>query len=401
MIITDTSANTNYISTVPSSRMLRCDHENDTPTQHDIRTATMRHKIHSLIADESPPILPDDIVVAILLRLPVRSLLQFRCVCKSWKTLISDPQFAENQLQLFTVNPTIAHQHLSSSTVTRTCKIVSFPVKPLFANPSSPVAPISVDMNGRYHILGSCNGLLCLYEFQLGCVRLWNPSTRLMSKTFAVIDDIVIRCYGFGYDPVNHKYKVLVVMSDCNEPATKLYAFGENSWKTIQDFPGTPPTGPGKHVNGTLNWFPTEEGFDCNQWVILTFDLVKETYGKLSLPKQDNGGSIFNPVLDVLSNCLCVCFDHSGTLWLMKQYGVTESWTKLMIIPRGDGWQATYQHSFRPLCILENGIILGKTPCSGLVRYDTNTGMYNYPRILGKLGLKLHVYHESLVSPLC
>jgi len=24
-----------------------------------------------------------------------------------------------------------------------------------------------------------------------------------------VIDDIVIRCYGFGYDAVNHKYKVL------------------------------------------------------------------------------------------------------------------------------------------------------------------------------------------------
>ena len=377
--------------------VLRCDQQSDTvPTQHLIGTATNRHNLHSPIADESPPILPDDIIAAILLRLPVRSILQFRCVCKSWKTLISDPQFAKNQLQLLTANPTIAHQHLASSTFTRTCKIESFPVKPLFANPSSPVVPISVVMNGRYHILGSCNGLLCLYEFQLGCVILWNPSTRLMSKTFAVIDDIIIRCYGFGYDPVNHKYKFLVVMG----PATKLYTFGEDSWKTIQGFPGTPPTGPGKHVNGTLNWFAEEEGFDCNQWVILTFDLVKETYGKLSLPKQDNGGSIFNPVLDVLSNCLCVCFDHSGTLWLMKEYGVTKSWTKLMTIPRGNGWEARYQRSFRPLCILENGDILGKTPCSSLVRYDTNTGMYNYPSILGKLGLKLHVYHESLVSPL-
>lgn len=381
--------------------MLLCDQQSHTvPKQQGIGTATKRHNLHSPIADESPPILPDDIIAAILLRLPVRSLLQFRCVCKSWKILISDPQFAKNQLQLLTANPTIAHQHLASSTFTQTCKITSFPVKPLFANPSSPVVPIIVEMNGRYHILGSCNGLLCLYEFQLGCVRLWNPSTRLMSKTCAVIDDIVIRCYGFGYDPVNHKYKVLVVMGDFNEPATKLYTFGENSWKTIQDFPGTSPTGPGKHVNGTLNWFAREEGFDCNQWVIFTFDLVKETYGKLSLPKQDNGGSIFNPVLDVLSNCLCVCFDESGTLWLMKEYGVTESWTKLMIIPRGDGWQATYQRSFRPLCILENGVILGKTPCSNLVRYDTNTGMYNYPTILGKLALKLHVYHESLLSPL-
>ncbi|MCI40987.1 F-box/kelch-repeat protein, partial [Trifolium medium] len=41
------------------------------------------------------PFLPEELIIQILLRLPVRSLIEFKCVCKSWKTLISDPKFAK------------------------------------------------------------------------------------------------------------------------------------------------------------------------------------------------------------------------------------------------------------------------------------------------------------------
>ncbi|XP_059624633.1 F-box/kelch-repeat protein At3g23880-like [Cornus florida] len=42
--------------------------------------------------------LPHDIIVQILSRLPVKSLLQFRCVCKSWCSLISDSHFVKTHL---------------------------------------------------------------------------------------------------------------------------------------------------------------------------------------------------------------------------------------------------------------------------------------------------------------
>ncbi|MCI54852.1 F-box/kelch-repeat protein, partial [Trifolium medium] len=46
------------------------------------------------------PTLPFDLVSEILCRLPVKLLLQLRCLCKSLNSLISDPKFAKKHLRL-------------------------------------------------------------------------------------------------------------------------------------------------------------------------------------------------------------------------------------------------------------------------------------------------------------
>ena len=59
-------------------------------------------------ARPQPPILrqkkshlPDDIVLDILARLPVKSLLRFRCVRKSWYFRITSPNFISTHLNMF------------------------------------------------------------------------------------------------------------------------------------------------------------------------------------------------------------------------------------------------------------------------------------------------------------
>lgn len=42
--------------------------------------------------------LPEDVVLKILSMLPAKSLLRFRCVCKSWLFLIGTPDFLSNNL---------------------------------------------------------------------------------------------------------------------------------------------------------------------------------------------------------------------------------------------------------------------------------------------------------------
>jgi len=66
----------------------------------------------------SPPFLPFDLVVEILCRLPVKHLLQLRCVCKSWNSLISiDSKFAKNHICLSTSNHDRHHLILGSAPV--------------------------------------------------------------------------------------------------------------------------------------------------------------------------------------------------------------------------------------------------------------------------------------------
>ncbi|RHN51286.1 putative F-box domain-containing protein [Medicago truncatula] len=54
------------------------------------------HITHTCKSTAPTSLLLDELIVEFLSRLPVKTLMQFKCVCKSWKTLIShDPSFAK------------------------------------------------------------------------------------------------------------------------------------------------------------------------------------------------------------------------------------------------------------------------------------------------------------------
>lgn len=61
----------------------------------DLKTSNKRKRE----AITPAPDLLEDVIIEILLRLPVKSLLRFTAVCKTWRTIISDPFFIHQQLQ--------------------------------------------------------------------------------------------------------------------------------------------------------------------------------------------------------------------------------------------------------------------------------------------------------------
>ncbi|KAF5952728.1 hypothetical protein HYC85_010672 [Camellia sinensis] len=101
--------------------------------------------------------LPMDIIVDILHCLPVKSLLRFRCVCKTFRHLISNPTFISSHL---------LHHRTTTATIFtfkhRTTTSLSLLQSPSSSqNPSNLVHPFP-NHTRDLHLIGSINGLLCL-----------------------------------------------------------------------------------------------------------------------------------------------------------------------------------------------------------------------------------------------
>ena len=145
--------------------------------------------------NQSLTTLPQELIREILLRLPVKSLLRFKCVCKSFLSLISDPQFVISHYAL-AASPThrlILRSHdfyaqsIATESVFKTCSrdVVYFPL-PL---PSIPCLRLD-DFGIRPKILGSCRGLVLLYYVDSANLILWNPSLGRHKRLPNYRDDI-------------------------------------------------------------------------------------------------------------------------------------------------------------------------------------------------------------------
>ncbi|XP_058775649.1 F-box/kelch-repeat protein At3g23880-like [Vicia villosa] len=186
---------------------------------------------------------------------------------------------------------------------------------------------------------------------------------------------------------------------DSTQSLTKIYTFGEDSWKTIPNTPLTPIrslTLLGKFVSGTLNWIDEKRGVSQ----IISFDLEKETYKEILVP-QDDGDKVYGDTLYVLNNCLGVCYETNQTqwvAWLMKEYGVFDSWTKFITIPI-DKFNMPPSFVF-PMFISENGVVLlMNIYTSQFLLYDINSGEFlDSLESRNTLRFNLHICYESLVS---
>ncbi|KAK1367155.1 putative F-box domain-containing protein [Heracleum sosnowskyi] len=150
----------------------------------------------------------EDLIAQILDRLPVKSLLRFRCVSKPWCSLIDSPHFVK------------AHLRRSIECNTSTGLIIRGALD-WYADSLDDTTAIEFDETLRTLLrgtclVGSCNGLICLYKPKTD-IFLWNLATRRYRKLPTAPTDFLrpfdIRpfLYGFGYDAVNDDYKVLSI----------------------------------------------------------------------------------------------------------------------------------------------------------------------------------------------
>ncbi|GJU70424.1 F-box/kelch-repeat protein-like protein [Tanacetum coccineum] len=349
-----------------------------------------------------------EIIVEILSRLPVESLLRCKSVCKEWYSLISDNHFIKSHLALSINNLKYKHHKLVISTVPRinikSCNLNNV----LFhddsgANLSELDYPLKHPRKSVW-IVGSCNGLLCI-AIEEDSLFIWNPSTR-RSNTLpycgfkAKAGSYVL--YGFGYDEGSEDYKVVGISCVFKsggkyDVKVKVFSLKGGNWKKVGGFPhGIPLDDSGKFCGGAVHWAASESFGSSYSWRIVSFDLGKESYGEVLQPVFDEGDKDLS--LGVLGEKLCVLCNYRGNradVWVMMDYGVKESWTKLVSVPYLTD-PGRDQFSV-PLVISNDGKVLLQFG-SKLVVYDSEKGSSLEIQDMDEC-LESCLVVESLVSP--
>ena len=280
--------------------------------------------------------LPLHIIENILLRLPVKSLIRSRCVCKAWRTLISHPHFVKSHLRLPQTQARTQfctlnygepgdNYYLVVGASTKDCEAFSDD------NSGALAFDYLFDIGGfKYEVvlLDSCHGLLCLVDLANKIV-LWNPSTRQCNQLPPnpnVLD--FLGCHGFGYDSFADDYKVFVVsMLNPNfETVVDVFSLKSNKWKRIQEKHHTRAARMCATVlHGALHWVAYDPilGFDT----IMAFDFEKERFREMAIPREEEELYV---KLRVVGGCLCVHGSKDPSkMWVMKEYGVDTSWSKM------------------------------------------------------------------------
>ncbi|KAL2463316.1 F-box/kelch-repeat protein [Forsythia ovata] len=347
--------------------------------------------------------LPREIITEILLRLPVKSLLKFRCVSKSWLSLISSPRFIKTHLEISTNNNIYSHNKIifisaSASHILYTCSF--YPE--IDDNPTMDIVPIynhSSHTERVVRIVGSCNGLICLV-LEPRIVVILNPATKKSRKLpVSVKSNRLTMDYGFGYDESNNDYKVVEIswthfISDKYENQVKVYSSKTKSWRIIDGTAGFIVHGCGVFANGAIHWKVQYPDGNPTDWFIIAYNVTTDRYKMVAKPQFETG--LLNSLLVVSAGRLCVSckyFTHAD-IWVMKEYEVEESWTKLVRVPNYLDLKS--QINTTPFFVLENGGVLLKNGFSIVMYRPLNECIE-----INTKGFVLHVstYTESLVFP--
>ncbi|XP_028225080.1 F-box/kelch-repeat protein At3g06240-like isoform X1 [Glycine soja] len=359
-------------------------------------------------------IFPGELIGAILLWLPVRSVLRFKCVCKSWLSVISDPHFAKSHFEL-----AIAPTH-------RVLKLLNnFQVNSIDVDNdddsadilfNTPLLPPPHAAPKYVYIAGSCRGFILLeLVSDLNSIHLvvWNPSTGLVKRIHHVnhlnLFDIDSHLCGIGYDSSTDDY--VVVTMACQRPGrvVNCLSLRTNSWSFTEKKQLTAAYDDNEvgHVtreflNGAFHWLEYCKGLGCQ--IIVAFDVREKELSEVPRPRDLPVESEDNFIYDLISmgECLCLCFVRCQNrtrvyeMWTMKEYKVQASWTRSFVFSTS---YYSYLCSISPLCFTKNEEILGLKE-NKLVRINGKGEVFEHrPRDNFAGRPRLHViYTGSLLS---
>ncbi|KAL8510280.1 hypothetical protein ACS0TY_017184 [Phlomoides rotata] len=335
--------------------------------------------------------LPLEIIINILSRLPVRTIISCKCICKSWLNLVETDEFVKSHLSNSVPGLAIHEYGLKLESY----KFYEFEDELDLEHHElhyNAVTNFGLPFDGRIH--SSANGLLFLRDLSVGNTGLYvcNPITR---------DYIAIHCprefdqtyshlatYGFGVSKMSGIYKVVRIFQesvDFPKLECHVYTLGTGSWRRVES---SSPVGydgrsVGVFVNGNLHWMVFDQS---NVPLISCFNLETDLFSTPFRPHlrcERHSVGLF-----ALEGCLCICDNSSNykiDIWLMKEYGVEKSWIKEFVISKVPDFVGKCYEVVYPIKVFKDGDILMAWEDSFLFYYSNKT----------KTSRKIHMFEPE------
>lgn len=349
--------------------------------------------------------LPPELLIEILIRVPVESLVRFTSVAKSWYALITSPSFIKTHINR------IQHQnHWTARMLVRrythddrkehyslhpdnevVCEEDDNGGDSFSLKSTELVFPLR-SRNGYFRVVGTCNGLVCSSDDLFGfpkTITLWNPLIRKhVSSPSPSIKPGVPHMFVLGFGVDSHQdYKVVRIAylrtNELNYTVpldVEVYTLSLGFWRRIgnvglrcciPDFVWSQA-----FLNGVVHWIAYQS---CGQGngitsccsLIVGFGMDNEKFSEIMLPAALAAELPIHLLIKTYRNSLAVINqseldNETCNIWVMQEYGVVESWTKMYSIDLD-------HDMFKVVGFRKNGDILVSMESKELAAYDPRT----------------------------
>ncbi|XP_074297865.1 F-box/kelch-repeat protein At3g23880-like [Silene latifolia] len=282
-----------------------------------------------------------DMILEILILLPAKSVLRFKCVCKEWCNLINNSLFAKLHLNK-SLQSDSKHNRALFTTALHFVDDLYRPSRWIKLNWPKDIIRTNSTCT---EVVGSCNGLVCLKitrgpDYTVKCFVICNPTTGTFKLILPSSDKNWrdYKSYGFGYDSEHDDYKIVVtnrVWTE-NDIDVRVYSVKADLWS----YPTPPPT---TRVSSGRRWLNEQVIYrnkmlhyllvsvkilGDNDYRIARFDVVTEKWiDDLNLPQLRS-----QVYLEELDGLLYLRGGNlSREVWMIEEDG---SWKKMFRVPR-------------------------------------------------------------------
>ncbi|KAA8548018.1 hypothetical protein F0562_004447 [Nyssa sinensis] len=369
-----------------------------------------------MVSNNGDQQLPEDVMIDILSRLPVKSLMRFRSVCKKWYALIRNPSFITKHCD---------HNNSGRGVVVYHYNYVMEKYDFAQLDENLTVPHVYQDYDYPEHnitLLGSFHGIICIFHW-FPHLALWNPATREIRLLPTDHHNFPPHFFnfshniGFGLDPLTNDYKVIWMrlfwdekIDTIHHPTfASVYTLSTDSWRHLEVVLPSNRRVFGRravrnsmgntYLNGVYYWATyADDGtytYPDQNYMILSFDMSNEIFGEMPGPPDICESlheyaelTMYNGFIAMLIWCPNAV-EKYFYIWVMKEEGL---WTKELTIGPLQGVRS-------PLGFWKIDELFLENSTSQLVLYNLGTQEFVNLGFRGKEdNLEVLFYKESLVS---